>query len=720
MFQRKPIAVLVTFACGSLSAFTPAVLAQTALTTTVLPEVRVQESVVRAGTPRDTVFTGSKTDTALRDIPASVIVVTNENLAEQGVVTMNQAMENVSGVQPIMGGGYGFADNYVIRGQAVRYLRDGLPDGTTQNGYARTMFDVDRIEVLKGPGSALYGSGQPGGSINVVSKAPQFKNAVEFYGAIGSFGTHIGSVDVTGAIGKSAAARVIVGHEESDGWRDLSRKIDQVKASVLWKIDSDKSLTIDYDHRDIKVKPDNYGILFNRQGQLAPVARETHYNSPFNFTNQQLDRVSIAHDWFFNTDLSMKTTVAIDHRNLSFLRNGGGNGGNAANVMTGREARAQSDMMQFATVQNEVIYKFGDGPIKHTVLGGVEFTTARLHTTRTSYSLANITNINNPVVPETSLANATASALAYDRQLASDTWALYAQDQIALGEQFKIRAGLRQDRVDFSDKGLQNRGNNAAPNIQYRELGATKNLTSSSLGAVWQPTQDWSFYTGYSSGKFINIATEATALSLEPETSSQIELGTKATLMGGRLGLNVAVFETKRENYYVTLTSGVSTPDGRDKSRGIEADLTSEPIKGLNLLANMVLQDVEVTSNALSTNSGMGVTDRSIAGNRPTGVAKQQGRLWSSYTLQEGELKGLGFGIGVTAKSDSYADALNLYKVPGYAVWDAAIFYKQPKWEIALNLRNLGDKVYYTNPTFSGALPGAERNGLLSLRYKMD
>lgn len=707
MLQRKPIVTLVALACGGLST----AFAQTAPVT--LPEVRVEGQTIRAGTPRDTVFTGSKTDTALRDLPASVVVVTGENLTEQGVVTMNQALENVSGVQPLMAGGYGFADNYAVRGLAMRFLRDGLPDGTSQNGYARSMFDVERIEVLKGPGSALYGSGQPGGTVNVVSKAPQFKNSVELFGSVGSFGTYIGGVDVTGAVGKDAAARVIIGHEESDGYRDLSRQIDQLKATVLWKIADDKTLTVDLDHRDIKVKPDNYGIIFNAQGKLANVSREAKYFSPFNYTDQRMDRLAVTHDWRIDSDLSMRTALVYDKRDLSFLRNGGGNGGNAAGAMTGREARQQYDDDQFITVQNELIYKLEHGGIKHTILGGLEYSEARLDTRRTSYELADITDINNPVVPERSLSDAVSSRVAYDRQLRSDTVSVYAQDQIALSEQFKIRAGFRDDRISFSDKGMQAG--------TYREIESSKSLQSGSLGAVWQPTQNWSFYTGVATGKFINIATESPALSLEPEKSYQTELGTKATLLDGRLGLNLAFFQAKRENYYITLPGATDpTPDGKDESKGIDFDITSEPIKGLNLLANLILQDVENKSDALAKNDAMGVPLESITGKRPAGVAEKSGRIWASYTLQSGDLRGLGFGLGATYKGSSYADSLNLYEVPSYTVWDAAIFYRQPKWEVALNVRNLGDKTYYTNPTFVGALPGAARNAMLSVRFKMD
>jgi iron complex outermembrane recepter protein len=472
-------------------------------------------------------------------------------------------------------------------------------------------------------------------------------------------------------------------------------------------------LTVDYDHRDIKVKPDNYGIIFNAQGKLANVSREAKYYSPFNYTDQRMDKLTVTHDWRINDDLSMRSALIYDTRDLSFLRNGGGNAGNVAGAMTGREARQQYDDDQFITVQNELIYKLEHGGIKHTILGGLEYSEASLNTRRTSYALAPIVDINNPVVPERSLSDALSSTLAYDRKLRSDTVSVYVQDQVALSEQFKVRAGFRDDRINFSDKGEQAG--------VYRVIESSKSLQSGSLGAVYQPTRDWSIYTGVATGKFINIATEAGAVSLEPEKSYQTELGTKATLLDGRLGLNMAFFQAKRENYYVQLTPGVSTPDGQDESKGFDFDITSEPIKGLNLLANLIVQDVKVTSAAVSTNNSMGVvTPTSIEGNRPAGVAEMSGRVWASYTLQSGDLRGLGFGLGATYKGSSYADSLNLYEVPSYTVWDAAIFYKQPKWEIALNLRNLGDKTYYTNPTFVGALPGAERNALLSFRVKMD
>lgn len=693
--------------------FLPAAFAEAA--EAELPEIRASAARNRAGSPNDIVITGSKTDTQLKDLPAAVVVVPSEILRQQGVLDMNRAMDNASGVQPVMGGGYGFANNYTIRGLAMRFLRDGYADGPTQNGYWRTMYDIDRIEVLKGPGSALYGSGQPGGTVNVVSKPPRKGFGAEVGALAGSFGTWGTYADVWGSVGPNLAARLIADIEKSDGFRGLERDIKEISPSFTWTIDSDKALTIDYDHRDIKVKPDNYGILFDAQARIANVPRETRYYSPMNTAEQTIDRLTASHDWRINADLTMRTALVHDRRNLDMLRNAGANGGNAANQITGRNIRTQTDDARFTMLQNEFVWKTRNAAIGHTVLGGIEYNTSDIDTLRVGYNLPNIANIYAPVVPETSLAGLTAvAAQGFNRKVSSTTWGVYLQDQIELSEQFKLRAGLRGDRVRAEDAGSQGA-------TAFRRIEVKDTLTSGSLGAVWQPTRDLSFYAGYSSGAFVNIATEAGAINVDPEKSSQKEIGMKASFLGGRADANVAVFDAERDHFYITLPGALSpTPNGKERTRGIEFDLGARPVAGLSLTGSLVLQDPETLSNALASNAILGVSNRSIAGTRPTGVAKRTARIWGTYEFQSDALRGWGFGMGATYKGDSYSDNLNLYKVAGYTIYDAALFYRTKKWDASLNLRNLSDRTYYTNPTFAGALPGESRNAMLTVRMRFE
>ncbi|MBI1892351.1 MAG: TonB-dependent receptor [Burkholderiales bacterium] len=681
---------------------------------TEMPEVRASAKRVRPGSPNDVVITGSKTDTQLKDLPASVVVVPSQLLRDQGVIDMNRALENASGVQPLMAGGYGFANNYTVRGQAMRFLRDGYPDGTSQNGYWHTMYDVDRIEVLKGPGSALYGSGQAGGTVNVVTKQPRRGFGAEIGILGGSFGAWGLYGDVWGGIGENLSARLIADAERSDGFRGLSRDLKEVSPSFAWSIDADKTLTVDFDYRDLKVKPDNYGIVFNFQQQLPNVSRDSRYYSPMNFSDQKIRRTTVSHDWRISPDLTMRTALVNDQRDLSMLRNGGGNAGNAAGAMTGRQARSQVDDARYTMLQNELVWKLTGGGINHTVLAGVEYNTTDVSTVRVGYNLPNITNINSPIVPETSLTGLTpVASQGFNRTITSNAWALYAQDQMDIGEQFKVRAGLRADRMHADDVGTQ-----GSPTV--RTISVRDTLTSGSLGAVWQPNRDLSLYAGYSKGAFLNLSTEPAAISTQPESSSQKEFGVKANFLDGKADANIAIFETRRDNYFITLPGALSpTQDGKERTRGIEFDVSLRPITGLSLLANLVLQNPEVVSNSNATNAILGIT-RSIAGTMPTGVSKRSARLWGTYEFQDAAWKGWGMGLGATYKGESYADALNLYQIPGYTIFDAALFYRTKKWEASLNLKNLTDRTYYVNPTFAGALPGDPRSVMLTLRYRFD
>jgi len=676
-----------------------------------LPEVIVNQKRVRAGSPQDSARTGSKTDTPLRDVPASVSVVPVETLRAQGVQTMNDAMRNASSVQPQYAGGYGLGNNYTSRGLSINFLRDDLPDGATQNSYLRTMYDIERIEVLKGPGSALFGSGGPGGSINVVTKKPQAAYNLDVGTTFGSFDSRAGYIDLTGTITQGVTGRLIADTERSDGIRGLSREINEFSPSVAFNYADNKTLLIDVDVRDIKAVPDNYGVLFDSRGKVADVSYKTRYYTPFNYSQQRVNRITATHDWVISDALSMRTAFSNDTRDLDFVRNAGGNGGNAANASTGRNLRQQSDDVRYTTLQNELTWKVDTGAVKHTVLAGYEYKESKNDTVRVGYSLPNITNILNPVVPETSLTGLTVlTAQSFNRQITSDTHSVYAQDQLALSDEFKLRVGLRNDHIHFQDKGLQAG--------VFRNIEATRNLTTGSLGGVYQPTQDLAFYAGFNNGKFQNLASEGTAVSIKPETSEQFEIGTKSSLFNGAVDLNAALFKTKRSNYNITLPGASSaTPDGKDESQGIELDVGVHPLPGLNINANAVFMDVETKSNTLASNAIFGVTNRSIAGLRPSGVSEQVINAWASYEIQSGDMKGVTFGLGATHKGDSYADSLNLYKVPAYTVYDAAISYAQPKWSAAINLKNITDKTYYTNPTFTGALPGDPRSIYATLRF---
>lgn len=683
-----------------------------------LPEIKITTGRVRPGTLEDVARTGSKTDTPLRDIPASIAVVPASVLQEQGVIEMNDAMRNVSSVQPNMGGGYGFSNAFTSRGLSLSFLRDNIPDGNAQNNYFRTMYDVDRIEVLKGPGSALFGVAGPGGSINMITRQPRNNFGLSTGTMLGSFGTRNGFLDVTGAIPyiPNVAGRLITNMEHTDGFRGLERNIVEASPSFIWRLAPDKTLLIDFDHREMKIKPDNYGILFDANSNIADVSRNTRYYSPFNKTDHTINRLGLTHNWAISDALSMRTAFVYDARTLELLRNAGGNQGNASGVITGRTAYQQFDNAGYTILQNEFIWKTSTGPVKHTLLGGFEYKNTDIQLARATYTLPNIANILDPAIVETSL-NGLNRTQTFDRRINSDQTSFYAQDQIDLTDKFKLRVGIRNDLVQYSDKGFQL----VSGNYGYREIVQTKSLTTYSTGGVYQPTQNLAFYAGYSTGAFINLATESQALSTAPETSDQIEVGAKTMFFDGKADINVALFQTSRNNYFVILpgSGGIASQDGKDRTRGVEVSLGVRPVNGLSIIGNGVWMDPETLANNVVTNSVLGITS-SVYGNRPTGVATHMGNLWTTYQIQGGLARGLMFGFGVTYKGDAFADSLNLLQVPSYVVLDAAVSYRIQKVDLAVNIKNLTDKTYFTNPTFAGALPGNPLSAFGSIRFNFN
>lgn len=154
-------------------------------------------------------------------------------------------------------------------------------------------------------------------------------------------------------------------------------------------------------------------------------------------------------------------------------------------------------------------------------------------------------------MPETTLNGLVpVTSQGFNRKLKQEDFGVYLQDQLAFGDQFKVRAPVRTDRVKFSDVGTQGG--------VFRSMGYTQNLTSGSFGAVWEPRQSLSFYAGVSTSEFINVSTEPAALTTQPESALQKEIGVKAEFLDGRLQTNAALFETERKNYYITLPGALS------------------------------------------------------------------------------------------------------------------------------------------------------------------
>ncbi len=680
-------------------------------------EAQMDEVLVQANSR----VTGSKTDVPVHDTPASIITVPKEIIEDQMAVDMNSMVRNVSGVNPQLGGGYGFADSYTIRGLNMRFLRDGFADGAAFNGYMRTMTDVESVEVLKGPGSALYGRNEPGGAINITTKKPLDRFAASGEVMAGFWNTYRVAADVGGPlVDNKLLTRFNTAYFKTDGYRGLSREIIEVLPTVTWNFNDKHALTLDYDFRRIKTTPDNYGILFDANNAIAAVSPSTTYYSPQNNALQTVNRISALYEGKFSNQFKLRSAIIYDDRDISFVRNANV-AVSALGVVSGRDFRVQRDKANSVLQQNEVVLKFLTGELAHTVLAGLEFEYARVASVRDSYgnitgaaaaTATNLPNLSllNPIRTESDYTAYTRNAGgSFDRLIETYTYSAYAQEQVTITKQIKARVGLRWDHVDAQDAGTQG--------TSVRTIGMGRDLISWQTGAVYQPCQPVSFYAGYSEGKFIAINTEATALFVTPETSRQVELGNKTTWFKDRLQTNLALFQTTRTNYPITDTSGnVNVFNGKRVINGVELDISGNPFAGFWIIFNTTYMDAKIAGDETVTVSG---TRYNLDGKIPQNIPEYAGSLWATYQIQTGFFKGFGFGGGPTVKAGTYVDARNLLRIPGYIVADAVLFYKRENWQVQINFRNITNEVYYATPTFAGALPSEPFNFTVSAKARI-
>ncbi len=663
----------------------------------------LKEVVVTASTKNAS--TATKTSTPIRDIPASIAVIPQSVIREQGSsANMDSSIKNVSGVTQSSSSNYGFFNNYLIRGLNMNFLRDGAPDGSTVNGYARSLVDVEQVEVLKGPGSALYGSGSPGGSVNLVSKVPQSSPRYEFSQSAGSFDTYQTTADLTGPIGgDNLLYRFNGNYFTTDGFRGLNKEMTEVLPTILWKVDQDHDLTIDFDYRDIELVSDTNGIPFRgtsltQSNALLNVSRDKKYYTPFSNTDQQVLRFALTDEYRASDHLLLRNNFVVLDRDLYLLRNGGGTITANSSTMTGRSLREQTDQVTDYLYQIEPVFDFETGSFAHKLLTGFELQYHDMSAVRSIAALPNITNVFDPVIPETSK-SALNFVPNFDRDIQALYLSLYAQDQVELTEQLKIRLGGRVDRFDTD---VQSHLNNVEEDRQDDAL-------SGQAGLVYQPIHETSFYIGVSSSKQAILTTESTAPLNQPESAVQYEIGNKTSFFEDKWNVNLALFDVTRQDFLVTIGTE-SVPVGEQKTQGIDVDIDGELAQGWKFYANYSYQDAELVNVP-------GVAP-AVNGNRPTGIPAHSAGFWTTYELQNGPLKGFGFGGGLTYKGNIFINQNNTSSVPRYTVGDLVFFYRTDRWEAQLNVTNVTDVTYYRNGVNSGALPGDPFSMLATLRFK--
>ncbi len=629
-----------------------------------------------------------------QDIPQAINVVPAQVIRDQAPRNLDDALTHVSGIT--QGNNFGGTSDTVMKrgfgdNRDGSIMRDGMPivQGRSLNA------STERVEVLKGPASLLYGIQDPGGVINVVSKRPQLQqyNALTVRGSTYGSGKNGsgGGFDSTGALGDSPFAyRLIVDHEDEDYWRNFGVHRESLVAPSLAWLGEDTQVVLAYEHREFRY-PFDRGTAFGSNGHPLDIPATRRLDEPFNDMQGRSDlyRLEVDHQLADDWKLHFGYSFNRETYDASQVRVTGVNEakGTLTRSIDGTHNAMSRD--QFATVSLAGNVELGG--LQHDLLLGIDHEDRKVfrgdlirQTAQSSFSYVN------PVYgQEVEGSSVRASDSDQTDKLRSD--ALFMQDAVHLDDHWIVVAGARFQQFD-----------------QYAGRGRPFKANTDTSGQAWVPhagivykvDDQLSFYGSYSESFKPNSSiaplTGGVVLdaSVAPEEGKSWELGAKLDMPGSLTG-TLALFDiTKRNVLVANFDSGtgetVYSNAGEVNSRGVELDLTGQLSERWSLIGSYAFINAKVTK------------DPDLEGNRLQNVARHSGSLSAVYDF--GSLFGadrLRLGAGARYVGERAGNATNTFDLPSYTVADAFATYETKLDEhnvrLQLNVKNLFDKVYYSS-----------------------
>jgi iron complex outermembrane recepter protein len=627
---------------------------------------------------------GTKTDTPLRDIPASIQIVPQQVLQERQARSIADGLENVSGVAPITGPA-GTRNYFTIRGFAYNnFLVNGIPD--SQISSDGSFANIERLEVLKGPASVLYGEtgeGSIGGLVNFVTKQPLRDPFYEVSVSAARFDDYQGIIDFSGPLNdsKTVLYRFIASYRNSESFIDFNESQEFFVAPTLsFSLGQNTDLIVEGDVNAMERNGQQpYGVpavgtvLPNPNGEI---------DRSFNPTGPQTDnltingRVGYRLEHRFNQNWKLRNAFRYtfyDDDDRDGAPSFSGESLAEDNRTLNRAASVGSQFYDFYYLSTDLLGEFRTGSIDHQLLFGFSLSRNEIELTFEQDSPAAPVDIFNPVFDQTFVRS---GILETDSLTTRDTLGIYLQDQIALAENLKLLLG---GRVDFFEE-------RALDRLADEETTQSDTAFSPRVGIVYQPIPAISLYGSFTRSFSPSIGVSASGDPFVPERGKQYEVGIKADV-NDRLSATLALYDLTRSN--VTSTDpedpDFSIQTGEQNSQGIELDVRGEILPGWNIIGGYAYTDAKVTED----------TEIPV-GNRLYLAPEHMFNLWTSYKIQTGSLQGLGFGLGFSYIGERPGDLENSFDLPSYFRTDAAIFYERDAFRAALNFRNLFDVEYYS------------------------
>ncbi|MGD1936561.1 MAG: TonB-dependent siderophore receptor [Cyanophyceae cyanobacterium] len=644
--------------------------------------------------PESTV--GTRTNTPLRDVPQSIQVIPQEILEDQGVIRLNDAIRNASGV--VLGENEPRGQRFNIRGfDSASVLRDGvrLSNGGNGNIGFQELANVERIEVLKGPASILFGALEPGGIINLVTEKPLREARYELGFRGGNRGLLEPSIDITGPLTSDGNVRYRLNalYRTENYYRDFDTDVERFFIAPVVAIDigDDTRFTLELEYRD-EERPNDFGLPVIGD-RIADIPLDRAINDRRDKSTSESFRVGYRFEHDFNENWQLRNSVFFRRYDTSVNINisnnlvGFGLIPTAFDESTGDLFIYPARLTQPASnleVQTNVVGEFTTGSLEHTLLAGIDFLTFRDVGTETrglfppdpdAIGLLNIFDPDYDALPSLDFDDL---PVVLSSEGFTDSLGIYIQDQVRISDKLIVLVGLRFDSVFQKTESF-----NLIAGSNENERQDT--AWSPRAGVVYQPSEDISLYASYSQSFTPNFGTTFEGGSLDPERGEQFEIGARAEFLNDKLSVNLALFNLEKENVAIPdpNNASFSITSEAQRSRGVELDIIGEILPGWNIVANYAYLDTEITDN-----------DDPNTGNDLFGAPEHVANLWTTYEVQAGALEGLTLGAGFNYVSDRFGDLANSFEVDSYFITSAVIAYESDNWRAAVNFRNLFDVEY--------------------------
>lgn len=655
---------------------------------------------------------GTKTNTPIIETPQSVSVIGAEQIRDQKPNKLDEVLRYTAGVRAGTFGADTRNDWWLIRGfksDDVGLFLDGMQlFYTSYASWKLQPSNMQRVEVLRGPSAVLYGGSSPSGIVNVISKMPPAEPIRYVETGVNNFGNAYVGFDFGGPVATQPQDGKLfyrVVGQVQNGPTQVNFTPDNnyfIAPSVTWKPDADTTFTVlasasRQDTRGINFLP-YVGTVTNASYGRIPTSFFGGDPSVDKFTREQ-EMLGYQFERHLTDDLTFRQNARFAHIDLTY-RGYVGNDANQATATFNRYNWYAKNTANQADLDNQLEYRFNTGPVRHTMLFGVDLKGYQIDDYQAfGFGVPSI-SIFNPVYggAETPLPTTPFRNFLITQKQAGT----YLQDQMKLGDFTLVLSG-RNDWVETTQ--------------DARDTGASVDSRNDSrfsgrAGLIYNFDNGIAPYVSYSTSYNPIIGLNAQNKLFLPEAGKQAEIGVKVAPKWFDGYFTVSAFDLVRQNVATTLPGSVpvlQNQTGEVTSRGIELEAVANPTKELKLVGAF-------TAYHLFNSRDL---DPSLVGKTPTNTPELLVSGWADYTFKDGPLEGFGFGGGVRYIGSSWADTANTLEVPAVALGDLALHYERQNWRTAFNVINLTDKIYVAScASATSCFYGDRRRVTASVSYK--